>query len=159
MGLADASRGSDCWESIKALTAEHCVAFQGMPTPLSVITGSCHPGALRRMQKWSHPVQRRLQEEGVVAPFIKQEMDPDPDGYAYAWNQCLICTVSLFWLIFVPTSAMATTAPPFKDTLDKFLCCSAKYYLFTAVRVKCSDHWVPPQIRTYLTLKDEQINK
>lgn len=110
MGLADASRGSDCWESIKAPTAEHCVAFQGMPTPLSVITGSCHHGAVRWMQKMSQQVQRCLQEESAAAPFIKQEMDADPDGYAYVWNHCLICTVSLFWLSFVPTSAMAAAA-------------------------------------------------
>lgn len=158
MGLADASQGSDCWESIKALTAEHCVAFQGMPTPLSIITGSCHHGAVRWMQKWSQHVQRRLQEEGVAVPFIKQEMDPDPDGYADAWNQCLICTVSLFWLIFVPTCAMAATAPLLRTFWINFSA-AAEYYPFTAARVKCSDYWVPPQIRAYLTLKAKQINQ
>lgn len=147
--LADASPGSDCWESIKAPAAEHCVAFQGMPTPLSVITGSCHHGAVRWMQKRSQQVQRRLQEEGVAAPFIKQEMDPDPDGYAYAWNQCLICAVSLFWLIFVPTSAMAAAAPLLRIFWIHFSV--TEYYPFTAARVKCSNHWVPPQIRKYLT--------
>lgn len=43
-------RGSDCGDSIKPPTAEYCVTFAGMPTLLSVITQSCHRGALRGMQ-------------------------------------------------------------------------------------------------------------
>lgn len=115
--------GSDCWESIKASTAEHCVAFQGMPAPLSVITGNCHRGAVRWMQKRSQEVQRHLQEDGVAAPLIKQEMDPDPDGYAYAWNQCLDLHRLFVLNDFSSYQCDDCRSPLSKDILDKFLCC------------------------------------
>lgn len=113
MGLADASPGSDCWESIKPPTTEHCVAFQGMPTPLSVITGSCHHGAARWMQMATASSETSGGRRRYCAIY-KAGDDPEPDRYAHVWNQCLICTLSLFWLIPVPNRLRR---PPFLRTL------------------------------------------
>lgn len=128
MGLADASRGSDCWESIKPPTTEHCVAFQGMPTPLSVITGSCHHGAARWMQMVPASSETSVGRRRYGAIY-KAGDDPYPDRYAHVWNQCLICTVSLFWLIPVPNSVQAAAAPVFKDIPDEFLRCRTFFLL------------------------------
>lgn len=49
MCLMEASKGSDCWDSIKPLTAEYCVTFQGNANP-----AICHKSKLSLRSSMPH---------------------------------------------------------------------------------------------------------